>query len=77
MGQGPVLVYPRGFFDGAFAKGVGGVGYCLILSESHSFEFALGTGSCTNIKAELIGLWALLHTAQMMGIPKLRIYGDS
>ena len=77
MGQGPVIVYPCGFFDGASVKGVGGVGYCLILSKSHTFEFALGVGPSTNTKVELIGLWALLHTAQMMGLPKLRIYGDS
>ena len=49
----------------------------MFLNESHSFEFELGAGSCTNTKVELIGLWALLHTTQMMGIPKLRIYGDS
>ena len=77
MGQGPILVYPYGFFNGASAKGTGGVGYCLLLSESHSLEFALGASPCTNTKAELIGLWALLYTTQMMGIPKLRIYGDS
>ena len=77
MGQGPVLKYPCGFFDGASARGVGGVGFCLYLSKTHSFEFALGTGPGTNTKAELIGLWALLHTAQMMGIPKLKTYGDS
>ena len=77
MGQGPVLKYPYGFFDGASAKNVGGVGFCIILSKTHSFEFALGAGNGTNAKAELIGLWALLHIAQMMGIPKLRIYGDS
>ena len=77
MDQGPILVYPCRFFDRASAKGTGGVGYCLLLSDSHSFEFALGAGPCTNTKAELIGLWDLLHTAQMMGIPKLRIFGDS
>ena len=47
------------------------------MSEAHTFKFSLGPGPCTNTKAELIRLWALLHIAQMMGIPKLRIYGDS
>ena len=77
IGLSHVLVYPCGFFDGASAQGAGGAGYVLILSEAHTFEFELGAGPCTNTKAELIGLWALLHTTQMMGIPKLRIYGDS
>ena len=77
LGPGPVLVYPCGFFDGASAKNVGGGGFCLYLNESHSFEFAVGVDSCTNTKSELIGLWALLHIAQMMGIPTLNILGDS
>ena len=51
LGPGPTLVYPCGFFDGASAKNAGGVGFCLFLNESHSFEFALGVGSCTNTKA--------------------------
>ena len=74
MGQDPVLKYPCGFFDGASVRGVG---FCLILSKTHSFEFMLGTGNDTNTKAKLIELWALLHIAQMMGIPKIRTYGDS
>ena len=51
IGAGPVLVSPYGFFDGATANGYGGVGFCLFLSESHSYEFALGASSCTNTKA--------------------------
>ena len=77
LGSGPSLAFPCGFFDGASAKNIGGVGICLLLNESHSFEFALGAGTCTNTKAELIGLWALLHIAQLMGIPSLNILGDS
>ena len=77
MGLGPVINYPCGFFDGAFAKGIGGVGFCLLLSQTHTFEFSLGTGMGTNTKVELIGLWALLHTTQMMGIPMLNVLGDS
>ena len=77
LGSGPSLSYPCGFFDGASAKNIGGVGICLYLNMSHSFKFALGAGTCTNTKAELIGLWALLHIAQVMGIPSLNIFWDS
>ena len=76
-GSGPVLVFPYGFFDGATANISSGVGLCLYLNESHSFEFALGVGTCTNTKVELIALWALLHITQSMGILKLNIFGDS
>ena len=72
-----MLVYPCGFFDGVSTNNVGGVGFCLHLNESHSFEFALGVGLSTNTREELLGLWALLHTSQMMGLPKLKILGDS
>ena len=47
------------------------------MNKTHSFEFSLGARTCTNTKAELIGLWALLHITQMMGIPTLNIFGDS
>ena len=77
IGLGPVIAYPCGLFDGDSAQGAGGAGYVLILSEAHTFKFALGVGPCTNTKAELVGLWALLHIAQMMGIPTLKVYGDS
>ena len=36
-----------------------------------------GVGNSTNTKAELVGLWALLLTSQMMGIPLLHVFGDS
>ena len=68
---GPSLTYPCGFFDGAFVDSTGGVGFCLHLNEAHSYEFALGAGLSTNTRAELIGLWALLHTSQMTGLPKI------
>ena len=77
VGSGPVLVFPFGFFDGAAANNIGGVGFCLYLNESHSFEFSMGEGTCTNNKAELIVLWALMHITQMMGIPPLNIFVDS
>ena len=55
-GPGPVLVYPCGFFYGASANKVGGVGFFLHLNELHSFEFALGAGLSTNTRAKLIWL---------------------
>ena len=76
VGSGPVLVFPYGFFDRETANSSGGVGFCLYLNESHSFEFALGVGSCSNTKAELVALWALLYVTLLMGIPKMNIFGD-
>ena len=77
VGLGPVFVFPYGFFDGAAINNFGGAGFFLYLNESHSFEFALGAGTCTNNKAELIALWAVMHITQMMGILLLNIFGDS
>ena len=56
---------------------MGGIGFSLHLNESHSFEFDVGVGLCTNTKVELVGIWALLLTTQMMGIPSLKVFGDS
>ena len=64
------------FFYGASTKS-GGIGYSLHLNETHSFEFVVGIGQCSNTKAELVGLWALLLSTHMTGIPSLHVYGDS
>lgn len=53
------------------------IGYCIFLNENHRLEFALGVGQGSNSKAELLGLWAVLHSSQMMGIPLARIFGGS
>ena len=71
------MYFPCGFFDGASANKTTGVDYSLYLNESHHFEFALGVGYGSNIKAELLSLWALLLSSQMMGIPLSHIFGDS
>ena len=42
-----------------------------------SFGVHNGVGQGTNTKAELLSLWAVLLTSQMMGIPLSQIYGDS
>ena len=73
----PCKNFPCGFIDGASNRKIVGVGYCLFLNESHHFEFMLGVGYGTNTKAELLSLWALLLSSQMMGIPLSHVYGDS
>ena len=73
----PVLFYPCGFMDGASKCMTAGAGFCIYLNETHRLEFSLGVGHGTNTKAELLSLWALLLTSQMMGIPLTHIYGDS
>ena len=54
-----------------------GAGYCIFINASHHLEFSLGVGHGTNTKAELLSLWALLLSSQMMGILLAHIYGDS
>ena len=77
IGLPPKIHFPCGFFDGAVAKNKGGAGFTLLLSSSHSIQFSLGCGRCTNTKSELMTLWALLTVSKFMGIPLLSIYGDS
>ena len=71
------MIYPYGFMDGASSCMIAGVGYCIFLNESHHLEFSLGVGYGTNTKAELLNLWALLLSSQMMGIPLAHVFGDS
>ena len=77
IGMPPMIHYPCGFFDGAAAKNKGGAGFTLLLSCSHSIQFSMGCGRCTNTKSELMALWALLTVSKHMGVPLLSIYGDS
>ena len=71
------MIFPCGYFDGASTSTAASIGFCLYFNENHRLDFALGVGHGSNTKAELLGLWALLHSSQMMGIPLARIYGDS
>ena len=71
------MIFPCGYFDGASSSSAVGIGFCLFLNENHRLEFALGVGQGSNTKAKLLGLWAVLHSSQMMGIPLARIFGDS
>ena len=73
----PWIFYPCGFFDGAAAGNIGGAGFVLLLSGSHTLGFSLGCGMSTNTRAELLALWALLAISKHLGIPLLTIFGDS
>ena len=77
IGTKPSMIFPCGFFDGASSSSAAGIGYCLYLNENHRLDFALGVGHGSNTKAELLGLWAFLHSSQMMGLTLAYIYGDS
>ena len=71
------MEFPCGFFDGAAAKNIGGAGFILFLSSSHSIHFSMGCGKSTNTKSKLMALWALLSVSKIMGIPLHSIFGDS
>ena len=77
IGISPQILFPCGFFDGAAAGNIGGVGFVLLLSDSHTLGVSLGCGRITNTRAELRGLWALLVVSKHLGIPLLTIFGDS
>ena len=76
-GPVPCMFFPCGFFDGASTSTDAGAGFSVFINENHHLDFALGVGRGTNTKAELMGLWALLLSSQMMSIPLVHIYGDS
>ena len=77
LGQTPCKDYPCGFMDGASNCMIAGAGYCIFLNEFHCLEFSLEVGHGINTKVELLSIWALLLTSQMMGIPLAHVYGDS
>ena len=71
------MIFPCGFFDGASITSAAGIGFCVFFNKNHHLDYTLGVGYGSNTKAELLGLWALLFTSQMMGVPLSHIYGDS
>ena len=73
----PIFYFPAGFFDGASANQMGGIGVHLLISQDHYFCFKLGVGISTNTRSELLALWTLLYCAKIMGLPTLHILGDS
>ena len=71
IGIRPQILYPCGFFVGAATRNIGGVGFVLLLSASHTLGFSLGCGTSTNTREEL------LVVSKHLGIPLLTIFGDS
>ena len=76
IGIAPVFTYPTRFFDGAAANQTGGVGIYLMINQTHYLYIMLGCGQ-SNTRAELLDLWALMYFSKEIGLPMLRIYGDS
>ena len=77
IGTNPQIFFPCGFFDGAVVGNIGGAGFVLLLSDSHTLGFSLGCGRSTNTRAKRLALWALLAVSKHLGIPLLTIFGDS
>ena len=77
VGPGPLICYPCGFFNGAAAENIGGDGFVILMDASYSINFSLGCGRCTNTRAEILALWAILMVSKQMGIPLITIFGDS
>ena len=71
-----VNTYPIGYFDGAVATNIGGVGFVLLIISSHFFHVKMGCGQSTNTRYELLALWSLLSFAAYIGIPTLWVFGD-
>ena len=66
-----------GFFYGAATKNRCGIGICLKLSSDHIYQAYFAGGEGSNIKAEIQGLWGLLHLASMLSLSNLMVVGDS
>ena len=77
IGAAPVVSATMGFFDGEAQTGIGGAGMILYISWNHFFHMPMGCGRCSNMKAELLALWGLLHVASTIGLPRLTLLGDS
>jgi len=68
---------PIGFFNGAFADNIFGIGLFIKLSSSHSITTHFVGGSGNNMKAELMGLWGILSFTTLWSIKKLMVVRDS
>ena len=77
IGIRPQIFYPCGFFDGAAAWNTGGVGFVLLLSDSHTLGFSLGCGTSTNTRAKLLALWDLLAVSREFRVEHICIVSDS
>ena len=77
IGLAPALDFPAGFFDGALANQMGGIGVHLLISQDHYIYMKMGVGWSKNTRLELLVLWTLLFMAKSYGLPSLHIHGDS
>jgi ribonuclease HI len=68
---------PIGFFDGAVVGGLCGIGIFLKISSDHFFRVHFVGGEGNNMKAEIMGLWGLLHFTSSLSINKMMVAGDS
>jgi ribonuclease HI len=68
---------PIGFFDGAATENRCGIGICLKLSSDHIYQAYFAGGEGSNMKAEIQGLWGLLHLASLLSLSNLMVVGDS
>ena len=77
IGLAHVFDFPAGFFDGASANQMGGIGVYLMINHDHFICLKMGVGHNTNTRSELLALWTLLFIAKSCGLPSLHIHGDS
>jgi ribonuclease HI len=68
---------PIGFFDGAASTDKCGIGIYLKITPGHNIQAHFVGGTGNNMKAELMGLWGLLHLATHFSFKKLMVAGDS
>ena len=68
---------PIGFFDGVVDGGICGIGLFLKLSNDHFYKAHFAGGEGSNMKAEILGLWGLLHFAASLSINRMMVVGDS
>ena len=76
-GLAHVFDFIVGFFEGASANGLGGIGVHLMFSQDHYICMKMGVGQRTNTRLELLALWTLLFSTKSCGLPFLHIHGDS
>jgi len=64
----PIFFYdtPIGFLDGAALGYKCGIGLYIKISDVHNYKGFFAGGEGNNMKAELMGLWGLLHLAKTL-----------
>ena len=77
IGPGPQCLDAIGFFNGATTLNAGGIGAVLYIGNDLFYSIRLGCGHNTNSRAELLALFGLLYVSHDMGLPEIRVHGDS